>query len=287
MAMRHNTYKLPVIAVSTILIFALTMTATMGVQNIMGYPPQASFFYWPARPYENMTVSFDASSSTPESFNDTIINYKWDFGDGTPKIDRTDPMITHAFPQASTFVVTLNVTDSQNLWSTTSKPITMLPQFGPTANFTWTPTTPLINETTTFNASNSILGWSKTTGGFSPITNYTWNFADGTGYITVSTPTIGHSFGLSGNYSVALTITDAVNRQSTKSATIQVLNMSVKIYDFDHSGIIDMKDLRRVAKAFGSRPGWPNWDIVVDINHDNVIDMKDIRPVAQNFGMDP
>jgi PKD repeat protein len=286
MTPRDKTHRL-VIVVPTILILALTVTAGVRVQSSEGYPPNASFFYWPVKPYENMTVTFDASSSTPESFNDTITEYMWDFGDGTPKITETDPTITHAYLQASTFAVVLNVTDSQNLWSTTSKPITIRPEFGPTANFTWTPLRPMINETTTFDASKSIQGWSKTAGGLSPITSYAWNFADGTGNVTVAIPTIDHNFTLTGNYTVALTVTDAVNRKNTASATVQVLNKTIKAYDFNGDGIIDMKDVRRVAKAFGATPGSPNWDPVVDTNGDGVIDMKDIRPVAKNFGKDP
>jgi PKD repeat protein len=284
---RDKTNRLSTIVISIILILTLTVTLSMHVQGGEGYPPNASFYYWPVKPYQNMTVNFDASSSTPESVNDTITGYTWDFGDGTPKTTVTDPTITHAYLQATTFTVTLNVTDSQNLWGTMSKPITVLPEFGPTANFTWTPTAPVRGETATFNASNSTLGWSKTAGGFSPITSYTWNFADGTGNVTVTDPSVDHNFTLSGAYTVTLKITDAVSRTATTSANVQVQNKTVKAYDFNGDGIIDMKDIRRVAKAFGATPGSPHWDPVVDTNGDGIIDMKDIRAVTRNFGKDP
>jgi PKD repeat protein len=280
---QYRTYVLGQASPTTI----SSASTTFNFQNSAGYPPQASFVYWPATPYINMTVDFDASSSTPEGFNDTITKYEWDFGDGTPKISETDPTISHAYQQTETFIVALNITDNEGLWSTTSKPITIHPEFDPTANFTWTPETPILNETVTFDASNSKPGWSKSAGEFSPIVSYAWNFSDGTGQITETTPTIYHNFTQPGNYTVALTVLDDVGRTNSVSALIQVLNVTLKAYDFDGNGKIDMKDIRRVAKAFGSYPGDPNWDPVVDVNGDGKIDMKDIRPVAKNFGQDP
>jgi PKD repeat protein len=264
-----------------------TASTTFNVYNSAGYPPQASFAYWPVTPYLNMTVDFDASSSTPEGFGDVITQYEWNFGDGTSKITETDPYISRAYQITGTFNVTLKVTDNEGLWSTTTKPITILPEFGPTANFTWIPVTPVINETVTFDASGSTLGWCARTQRYSPIQNYTWNFGDGTGSFTTSSYIITHSYTQPNNYTVLLTVRDADGRVSTKTALIQVLNFTIKIYDFNGDGIIDMKDVRRAAKAFGAEPDDPNWDPVVDVNHDNIIDMKDIRAVAKNFGKDP
>jgi hypothetical protein len=262
-------------------------TTTFNVENSAGYPPQASFVYWPAAPYLNMTVNFDASSSTPEGFNDKITSYKWDFGDGTPKQTKTTPTITHNYLQANTFIVTLNVTDKEGLWSTTSKPITIYPEFGPTANFTWTPTKPYINQVTTFNASKSTTGWCARTQRFSPIQNYKWNFGDGTGNITVTDPITYHSFGVFGNRTVTLTITDVDGRSSQVSAIVQVLNVTLKMYDVDGNHKIDLADVLAVAIAYGSYPGHPKWDPACDFNHDDKVDLDDYLGVALNYGHDP
>jgi PKD repeat protein len=262
-------------------------STTFSVQDSTGYPPAASFVYWPTKPYVNMTTNFDASSSSPEGFNDTITKYEWDFGDGTPKINTTSYTTTHTYQQNNTFLVTLNVTDNEGLWSTTTKPITILPEFGPKANFTWIPKTATINETITFDASNSTTGWSKTTGQFSPIATYTWNFSDGTGNTTVTTPQINHNYTQPGNYTVILTVTDKVGRYDTISANIEVLNATVKSYDINGDGVIDGGDLIIVAFAYGSYPGHPKWNPIADINHDNVVDGSDMLPVARHFGEDP
>lgn len=281
-----GTYDVHVLAQAGPITFSSAAT-TFNVENSAGYPPQASFGYWPAAPYLNMTVDFDASSSTPEGFNDTIISYQWDFGDGTPKQTESDPIITHNYQQTETFIVTLNVTDDEGLWSTTSKPVTILPEFGPTANFTWNPTVAIINSTVTFDASNSTLGWCANTQRFSPIENYIWNFSDGTGNITVSDPTVDHNFTQPGNYTVKLTIIDADGRTDATSNIIEVLNVTTKMYDVNGDGIIDLKDVFRVALAFGSFPGHPAWDPACDFNKDDKVDLKDYFPVALHYGEDP
>jgi PKD repeat protein len=266
-------------------------STSFNVQDSTGYPPQTSFVFWPATPYMNVTVNFDASSSTAEGLGDKITKYEWDFGDGTPRTIKTgnppNPTADHTYQQTGTFIIVLNVTDNEGLWSTASKPIKAIPERAwPTANFTWTPENPLINETITFDASSSTTGWSEKTQSYSPIQNYTWDFGDGNNKTTL-TPTTTHNYTSLGSYTVQLAIVDADGRTNMTTALVQVLNATIKIYDFNGDGVIDMKDIRRVAKAFGATPGSPNWDPVVDTNGDGVIDMKDIRPVAKNFGKDP
>jgi PKD repeat protein len=280
-------------------------TITFEVQNSQGYPPQASFAYWPATPYENQTTTFDASSSTAEGYQDTIIKYEWSFGDGTPKITKTVPTETHNYLNKGTYIVTLNVTDGEGLWCATSKPIIIHPEFGPKANFTWDPQTPILNEEVTFDASKSTTGWSKARGDFSPIINYAWNFGDGTGVINVATPITAHKYPHSGNYTVTLTITDANSRTDQTWATVQVLNVTVKALDMDGNNKIDIFDVRIVAKGFGAllvtNPADPHygqyWHTTpcsacphpakADVDKDGDIDIFDVRPVAKAFGQDP
>jgi len=275
-------YQVYVLGQSSPIIISSAFT-TFNVLNSAGYPPQASFAFWPAAPYVNMTVNFDASSSTPEGFNDNITKYEWNFGDGTQKSTKTDPTITHAYQQTGTFIVTLNVTDSEGLWSTTSKPITILPEFGPTANFTWTPPIAVVNETVTFDASKCQSGWSKTLGDYSPITNYNWNFFDGT-IINTANLTITHNYTNPANYTVTLTITDSVGRTDATSAIIEVFNVTERAWDVDDNGKVDMIDLWLVAKAFGSLPGGPNWDPRCDVDRNDKVDMIDLWLVAKHFG---
>jgi ABC-type transport system substrate-binding protein len=47
---------------------------------------------------------------------------------------------------------------------------------------------------------------------------------------------------------------------------------------------VDMRDIGRVAKAFGTYPGHQRWDPICDINHDSNTDMRDIGSIARKFG---
>jgi PKD repeat protein len=80
--------------------------------------PFARFTYSPKRPQAGETVTFDASKSAP-GWNGThempIISYAWDFeSDGI--VDAYGVTVTHVFTAVGTYLVTLNVTDSQGLW---------------------------------------------------------------------------------------------------------------------------------------------------------------------------
>jgi len=268
-------------------------STTFQVQQSSEYPPQASFIYWPSTPYENQTILFDASSSTAEGFNDTIIRYEWDFGDGTPRVIKEgnytnppDPTVEHRYLNAGQYMVTLNVTDNEGLWSVTIKPVAVYPEFGPVANFTYTPTTPLVNQTITFNASSCQLGWSKTLGDYSPIINYHWNFSDGT-VIDTAQPSITHNYTCPGNYTVTLTITDSVGRTDKTSILIQVYNVTEKPWDINNDGIVDIEDLYMVALHYGLTSTDPDWDPRCDINNDGIIDIEDLYTVALHYGEDP
>jgi ABC-type transport system substrate-binding protein len=46
----------------------------------------------------------------------------------------------------------------------------------------------------------------------------------------------------------------------------------------------DLKDIARAAKYFGAYPGHPRWNPQADMNGDKIIDMWDIRKLARDFG---
>jgi hypothetical protein len=71
--------------------------------------PVASFIYSPSAPAPGETITFDASSSY--ATGGTIVQYRWDFGDGTVVI-LTDPTATHVYPMDGNYTVELTVTDN-------------------------------------------------------------------------------------------------------------------------------------------------------------------------------
>jgi PKD repeat protein len=87
-------------------------------------PPTANFTWTPEFPQAGRAVSFNASSSSPNGGE--IVKYDWNFGDGTPS--SAGVTVTHTYAAEGTYDVTLNVTDSEGLWNSTLKPITVQPR---------------------------------------------------------------------------------------------------------------------------------------------------------------
>ena len=268
---------------------ATTQSSTVFSVIYTPTPPQAAFTFYPVTSYVNMSITFDASASTAEGYNITIANYQWNFGDGSPNVNTTNSVITHTFAVVGNYLVTLNVTDSQGLWCTASKLITILPPTGPVADFLWSPVTPLPNNATTFDASLTQLGWNGTAQ--PPIVNYVWNFGDGnvtSGYY----PTIVHAFAAVGNYTVTLKVTDASGFNSTVANTVTVRLLRLK-GDINGDGVVDIYDAILLAAAFNSHgpnfdyagePASSNWNPNADLNGDGIVDIYDAIILASCFG---
>jgi parallel beta-helix repeat protein len=54
--------------------------------------------------------------------------------------------------------------------------------------------------------------------------------------------------------------------------------------DINKDGKVDMRDIALAARAFGSHPNHPRWNLIGDINQDDKIDLRDIAIIARNFG---
>jgi len=54
--------------------------------------------------------------------------------------------------------------------------------------------------------------------------------------------------------------------------------------DFDHDGVICIKDMYVIADAFATKLGDEKWNPMADLNRNGKIDIKDIYIVARNFG---
>ena len=68
-----------------------------------------------------LTVSVDASTSSDPDAGDTIIAYRWDFGDGLGSSLKTT---NHTYAAAGTYTITLTVTDSHSATDTETATIT-------------------------------------------------------------------------------------------------------------------------------------------------------------------
>ena len=106
------------------------------------------------------------------------------------------------------YTVALSVSNNYGSHSA-SKHITVLaPCAPPSANFSWSPATPLVGKWAQFTDQSS-----------GAPTAWAWNFGDGTGS-TVKNPT--HVFTAKGTYNVTLTATNACGSNSaTKPVTVK------------------------------------------------------------------
>ena len=193
-----------------------TYTHSMHTIQIIGQtiamPPIAIFTISTTRAIAHTPVTFNATDSYARVLYGTIESYKWNFSDGNTTTWLTDPIITHAYTTTGNYTVTLTVKDNKQLTNSTQAQITVIDY--PTADFSYLPTTPLVGEIVTFNASAS-----EPNGG--SIINYAWEFGDGgTGTGVIAT----HSYSATGNYTVKLTVTDSEDLTNSTQTTITVIN---------------------------------------------------------------
>jgi len=195
-----------------------TLTPPIGVEKMVRvYPrPIASFDYSPENPLINELVTFDASASYDPD-GGTIDDYSWDFGD-----DQTDngKIVSHTYTSFGNYTVTLNVTDNEGFTGTKSLKVHVIE--APIASFTFTPSSPLVYQTITFNASSS------TPNGGS-LTRYYWDFGDDT-FADETDPITSHAYTLADTYTVTLNVTDSEGLNSTATTrTIVVGRLSSTI----------------------------------------------------------
>ncbi|MFH1234469.1 MAG: PKD domain-containing protein [Candidatus Diapherotrites archaeon] len=163
-----------------------------------------------------LTVEFDASgSSDPDGI---IASYDWNFGDGGKA---GTVKATHTFSENGTYIVSLIVRDDRNAAGKGSMAIQVKPEgqnFSPIALFSMKPYYGYAPLTIDFNAEASF-DYDGT------IQSYAWHFGDGS---AGSGKNISHTFNSSGDYDIALTITDDDSASGTLVVSLQVLDQAVK-----------------------------------------------------------
>jgi len=175
-------------------------TATAQVQVVStNAPPEAAFTYYPESPRIGEWIRFDASGSNDP--DGTIVTYAWNFGDGSTPVTTSNAYYYYRFPSSGTYLVTLTVTDDDGAADSISYPIAVGANLQPpVASFTYTPFTPVIGQTVTFDASSS----------FDPdgmILHYIWDL-NGDGTDDASGPTAYATYHTPGIANVRLTVID-------------------------------------------------------------------------------
>jgi PKD repeat protein len=164
-------------------------------------PPQASF----TSNCTKLACSFSsAGSRDPDG---AIQSYAWDFGDGSVSSAQSP---SHTYASPNTYTVQLTVTDNSGGTATASQQLTVdNPPDPPTAKFTVN----CLHLDCAFDASTS-------TGTYSPISSYSWDFGDGSSL--GSGVTTNHPYAADGSYTITLTVTDENSLQGSTSQTVFV-----------------------------------------------------------------
>ncbi|MFP4050206.1 MAG: PKD domain-containing protein [Thermoplasmata archaeon] len=173
--------------------------------------PTAKFNY---TPQNNITIRNKIQfGDLSKDIDGTIVNWTWDFGDGQFS-HRKNP--EHRYSDNGDYRVSLTVVDDDGAENITVQEI-FIENIDPDADFTYTP-----NEIVT---NTVIMFQDKSSDPDGHITEWTWNFGDGT---TSSLQNTTHEYADDGTYTVELKVIDEDGSVSTINKTIEVANVPPK-----------------------------------------------------------
>jgi PKD repeat protein len=202
----------------------LTGTASQAVTVTNATAPTAIFSVSPTAPGVNQPVFFNAGASVPGQGHQSIVSYRWTFGDGTTGSGQT---VSHTYTASGTYVVQLTVTDDSGATTTstgTSVVVSAAAGGGTSANFSFSPAAPAVGDTVLFDWRNSTAAAGAT------ITALDWNWGDATATVHCpgdaacdpSTGITSHVFQRAGTFNVSLQVTDSSGRTSLKTLPVAV-----------------------------------------------------------------
>ena len=184
-------------------------TRTVTITSPANQPPTAAFTVSASPALVGQMVTFNGSGSVDP--DGSIVSWSWNFGDGT---SGTGVTAAHAYASPGTYTVTLTVQDNGSATGSIGHTLLVNPAANqaPSASFTATPSTVLVGQAVSFNASAS----SDVDGS---IVYYGWSFGDGGTGTGVTTT---RAYGSAGTYTVTLTVQDNAGATGTTTRTVTV-----------------------------------------------------------------
>ncbi|MBN2087241.1 PKD domain-containing protein [Candidatus Peregrinibacteria bacterium] len=171
-----------------------------------------------------LQIRFDGSEST--SVKGKIINYEWDFGDGSDL--QSGKSVSHVYNESGTFNVVLTVEEDSGNTATTS--ITVQASSVSSIPVAKISTSPSFNEETKI--LNGVLPFkvefdaSDSSDDDNDIVDYKWDF-DNDGVIDQEGKKASYTFDKAENYKVTLTVTDTENQSDEYSINVVVAEPGV------------------------------------------------------------
>ncbi len=164
----------------------------------------APFTLSQAIPAPSTPVTFTALAPDPSC--GTVTGYTWNFGDGSGPQSTTSTSIPYTYSARGSYTVSLSYECSGTPVPDSTATVNV--DTPPTAAFTPSASVFVPGTTVSFDAGAS----SASTGG--TISDYAWNFGDGSPVLHTTTPAASHTFSTVGTYTVTLTITDDLGATS-------------------------------------------------------------------------
>jgi PKD repeat protein len=250
-------------------------------------PPRASFVASPPMVVPNTPVQFDGAYSTAEGFNDSITSYQWAFGDGQTATGKTT---SHPYADYGDYTVTLNVTDTEGYWNTTTRLVQVIDVHDvaiisidcPSRVYVdWRPTIPatvrnLGTLTENFTVTAYFNGAPVGTGtvvNLAPqsegIVNLQWNT---TGLLKYT------SYMLTVEASLPADIHPADNTLTHGAVTTQGPG------DFNGDRHVDIFDIVAIAGHYGQTSSHPSWALLADTQPNGEVDIFDVVFIAGLYG---
>jgi PKD repeat protein len=188
----------------------LVILALAGASVVRADPPAGDFSFLPAVPQVGDSVAF---SSTATDADDPGLTISWDFGDGAPPGSGLTPSHSYSTPGDKTVTMTM---DNHNGVDT---PVvvahTVHVNAPPTADFIFSPQTPITNQQVRFSSTSTDPDPGDTL-------SYSWDL-DGDGVADSTSTSPKFTYATAGTYNVGLTVTDSTGATNTlvQPVTIQ------------------------------------------------------------------
>jgi PKD repeat protein len=184
-----------------------TATATVVVTTRV---PTADFSFNPISPSVNDPVLFASNSSDPDG---EALAHTWNFGDGSAQSTARNP--THAYATPGQKTVRLTVNDGHGGVDDLTKTITVRDPSAAMASFTFTPLSPVADQTVTFTSTS-------TPSAGQTISSQTWDLDSDGQYDDGSGKTVSRKFDSPGVYRVALRVVQANGNAAVAEGTVRV-----------------------------------------------------------------
>ncbi len=159
-------------------------TITLNLNILANAAPTLDVAFPAGSLYANVPVTFTATTSDA---NGDALALSWDFGDGTAKVTNTNPVI-HSFAASGATTVAVTADDGKGGVTVWTGTLDLLVNRPPVSKVTTTSSNLYQNKAYTFTATATDPDAGNT------ITEYQWDFGDGTAVVSTATGTTQHTY---------------------------------------------------------------------------------------------